>query len=114
MAGGISGALVADEGVEDVGQLEAVAGVLAAGLGGEGGAGGRAVAGEDGGLGEQVGVDRLGAGGRNDPVGGKEGAAAEDEVVEQVAGGGGRGGVREPGRQRALARRVVGPRAAAR
>ena len=54
--GGVGGG----QGVEDVGQLEAVAGVLQARLGEEGPASGGAVAAEDRGLGEQIGVDGLG------------------------------------------------------
>ena len=102
--GGVGGG----QGVEDVGQLEAVAGVLQARLGEEGPASGRAVAAEDRGLGEQVGVDGLGLACSGDLVGGEEAAAAEDEVVDQGAERGGLGRAREPGRERAPVGRVVG------
>src|SRR4029077_5891315 len=70
------------------------------------------VAAVDGSLGEQVGVYRLGAGCCDDIVGGKETAAAEDEVVDQRADRRGLWGVGEPGGQRALVGGVVGPGAA--
>src|SRR5262249_58910786 len=60
------------QGVEDVWQLEAVAGVLDARIGGGGGAGGRALAAGDGGLGGKGGVKPLGRGGRGDGGGGGE------------------------------------------